>query len=164
MDGAPIVIYMTGWDLQRMDYSMTKSIAEHFIDWEAHVFGYGYGTGEPHTLAALKEFFDAFGVEDRPNSYDYEDIEEAVGVSSGWLLINILCHADVIEYGTSPRFGWLTSEGEKLKAFVDIHSVDEMMDLCCGHGSDYIHCYPNACNCGPDGYQKGRKCDNPFWK
>lgn len=141
-----------------------KTTEHYFRDWEAHVFGCGYGSGEPHTLAALEEFFNAFGAADRSNSYDYKDIEAAVGVSSGWLLINILCHARVIDYGTSPRFGWLTTEGEKLKAFVDAHSVDEMVAICCNHTKDYTHCYPDACNCGPHGYEEGRKCGNPFWR
>jgi hypothetical protein len=29
---------------------------KHFIDWETDVFGFGYGTGEPHTLPALRLF------------------------------------------------------------------------------------------------------------
>jgi len=29
---------------------------KHFIDWESDIFGFGYGSGEQFTLAALKEF------------------------------------------------------------------------------------------------------------
>ena len=33
---------------------MAKALGDSFADWESHVFGCGYGTGEPHVLAALK--------------------------------------------------------------------------------------------------------------
>lgn len=142
---------------------MSKTIEQHFADWEGHVFGFGYGSGEPHVLAALKMFFANFGEDDRPNSYSYEHLEAAVTPAIAWLLINALCHADVIEYGTSPRYGWLTAEGERVKAFVNGHSADDLVQLCCDRDESYHPCYPNACNCGPEGYEKGRKCGNPFW-
>ena len=33
--------------------ALTKTLEDNFVDWEGHVFGFGYGTGEPHTLSAL---------------------------------------------------------------------------------------------------------------
>lgn len=93
---------------------MTKTLEQNFADWEGNAFGFGYGTGEPHTLRALKGFFDALGTENGAHCYNYEKLEEALTAPVAWLLINILCRhgADVIEYGTSPRYGWLTTEGE----------------------------------------------------
>jgi len=143
---------------------MTKTIEQSFIDWESHVFGFGYGTGEDHTIGALKAFFEAFGVDDRPNSYDYRALEGSLGPAVTWLLINTLAHARIIEYGTSPRFAWLTAEGERLKEFVTSKSLDELVTLCTERSEDYNVCYPDACNCGPNGYEEGRKCVNPFWK
>lgn len=138
----------------------TKTIEQSFADWEGHTFGFGYGTGEPHILRALKAFFDAFGVDDRPNSYNYEKLEEAVTAPVAWLLINRLCQVDVIEYGTSPRFAWLTKEGEALREFMASKTVGELDVIISGHDD---HCYPDACNCGPNGYEEGRVCHNPFW-
>lgn len=144
--------------------SAGKTMEEYFRDWEGSVFGFGYGTGEEHTLAALKTFFESLGVDGRANSYEYETLERALTPTVAWLMINVLCHADVIEYGTSPRYGWLTRKGERLRVFSDARSVDDLVDICCNHDETYTHCYPDACNCGPNGYEKGRKCANPFWR
>jgi hypothetical protein len=138
----------------------TKTVEQSFADWEGHTFGFGYGTGEPHILRALKGFFDAFGVDDRPNSYNYEALEEAVTAPVAWLLINRLCQVDIIEYGTSPRFAWLTKEGEALRTFLASKTVGELEEIV---GANDDHCYPDACNCGLTGYEKGRVCYNPFW-
>jgi len=32
---------------------MKKIENKQFIDWEAHTFGFGYGTGEQYTIPAL---------------------------------------------------------------------------------------------------------------
>jgi hypothetical protein len=132
--------------------SPEKSLDDHFFDWEGHVFGYGYGSGEPHTIPALKTFFAAI-----PESqYDYEVLEAAVNPTVAWLLINTLCHANIIEYGTSPRYGWLTTEGLALKAYIDARDAETLMSGL-GRSEDYYGCYPDHCNCdaGP--------CHNPFW-
>jgi hypothetical protein len=131
-----------------------KTIDDHFSDWESHVFGYGYGTGEEPVLRALIQFFgacDGF-------KYDYIELEAALTAPVAWLLINALCHADIIEYGTSPRFGWMTNDhGRALARFVRTHSFDEMVRLT-NRDEEYIECYPDHCNCddGP--------CENPFWR
>lgn len=138
----------------------TKSLDENFRDWENQVFGYGYGTGEPHTIPALKAFLAAIP----ERSYDHKVLEAAVGPVAAWMLINTLCHADAIEYGTSPRYGWLTPKGEALKAYIDRRSDDELLAAACDYDpSDYAPCYPDTCNCGPKGYEAGRVCANPFW-
>ena len=138
---------------------MAKALGDSFADWESHVFGCGYGTGEPHVLAALKHFLSACPVE---GTYDHERLEHACGPTVAWLLINALAKADIIEYGTSPRYGWLTDEGRRLKAFVEPKEVGELVALTC-RDEDYLNCYPDACNCGSQGYEKGRICENPFW-
>lgn len=77
-----------------------KTPDEHFRDWESHAFGFGYGTGEPHTLAALKTFLAA--IPERP--YNYEVLERACGATVAWLLINALCrpsHKCVMEEDTN---------------------------------------------------------------
>lgn len=139
-----------------------KTIEENFTDWEASAFGFGYGTGEEHILPALKSFFSAFGNHDDRNAYDYEALEAVVTPTVAWLIINVLGHADIIEYGTSPRYGWLTPHGERLKAFIDSKSAEELYELTC-RDENYHHCSPDACNCGPAGYQEGVDCPNPFW-
>ena len=140
---------------------MGKTIEQNFADWECDVFGFGYGSGEQHTTAALKTFFSAVPLE---GCYDYKSLEEALTPTVAWLLINTLCHQDVIEYGTSPRFGWLTQEGKSLKTFVDSKTLEELLAICSFNDEDASNvCYPNACNCGP-GYVEGAVCQNPFWR
>lgn len=143
---------------------MPKTIEQSFADWEGSAFGLGYGSGEPHVLPALKAFFAAFGRDDLPNAYEYKRLEAAVTPPVAWLLINALGKAGVIEWGTSARYGWLTPHGDRLKAFVDAHTADQLVEICCSQTEDDFPCYPNACNCGPNGYEEGRKCGNPFWK
>ena len=142
-----------------------KTLDENFRDWEAHAFGFGYGTGEEHILPALKTFFAKIGSHPGlSHGYDHHVLSEALGSTVAWLLINVLCREDILEYGTSPRFGWLTREGEALKAYVDGKTAQQLFDICCADSEEgVIGCYPHSCNCGPRGYVEGRKCPNPFW-
>ena len=135
-----------------------KSIEDNFKDWENYVFGYGYGTGEEHILPELKGFLSECPL-DAP--YDYQKIEAAIGPVVCWFLINILCHANIIEYGSSPRFGWLTDQGKALKLFVSTKTSNELIEIT-SLDNDYIHCGPDYCNCGD--WKDNRKCENPFWK
>ena len=137
---------------------MTKTIDESFLDWESEAFGYGYGTGEEHTLGALRDFM--LAIPER--QYDYEVLENALTPRVAWLMINALCKDGVIEYGTSPRYGWLTPAGERLRAYVLSKTVDELYEIR-SDDDDYVNCYKTACNCGPEGYDPNRVCDNPFW-
>ena len=141
---------------------MTKSTEDYFTDWEHATFGYGYGTGEAYIVPALKAWFSAVGRDDLDHAYDCQNLEDEWSPTVVWLLINILCHAGIIEYGSSPRYGWLTDEGKALKSFIDSKTVVELHDLTC-RDEDYRYCYPDACNCGPNGYEEGRVCPNPFW-
>ena len=137
-----------------------KTIEENFIDWEASAFGFGYGTGEPVILPLLKQFLEHC----RPSTYDYKDLTAVLGEAPTWFLINTLCQQGILEYGVSPRFGWLTTEGLALKRFVESKTADELVSLACECDADYVSCYPDACNCGENGYEPNRKCPNPFWR
>lgn len=138
---------------------MPKTIEQNFIDWEAHVFGFSYGSGEPHIMPALKTFLELCNEGDLGHSYDYKKLENALGKVVAWLLINTLCQyeVDVIEYGSSPRHAWLTPQGKELKAFVATKTAEELVEIVTEFDPEYVHCYPEGCNCGE------HKCVNPFW-
>lgn len=140
-----------------------KTPEQYFADWEGYVFGFGYGSGEPHTVPALRAFLELCDEGERGHCYDFRRLEAALTPPVAWLLINALCRygVDIIEYGTSPRFAWLTPEGERLKAFMLSKPTEELIALAATNDDP---CYPNACNCGPDGYDPARVCQNPFWR
>ena len=140
-----------------------KSVDHQFVDWEKWVFGYGYGTGEQYILPALKTFMAAIGRQDLPNGYDFDILEQAMSPAVAWLLINALCRADAIEYGSSPRYGWLSGEGIQLRDYLRSKTVDELLKLFDELPDEYAPCQPACCNCGPNGYQHGVRCKNIFW-
>ena len=127
-----------------------KSLSSYFADWESLVFGFGYGTGERPVLTALAGFMSVL----IDNRYEYKDVEVKIGEVPAWLLINALCSAGVVEYGSSPRYGWLTPQGVNLKEFILSVSIDDLVKFATSH-SDY--CTPHYCNC------ENERCDNPFW-
>lgn len=97
-----------------------KTTEHHFIDWESDVFGHGYGSGEQYTLKALKDFLNLCPVyEDFGTNYHYKALEKELTPVVAWLMLNILLKTDILEYGTSPRHGWLTGEGVSLKRFIE---------------------------------------------
>ena len=132
---------------------------KNFADWEGSAFGFGYGSGEPHILPAIKRMMDLTPAD---KSYDYAVYEAELGPLATWFLINALCRAGFFEYGSSPRFAWLTAKGKAFKQYVDGKTADELIEVC-ERSEDDVVCYPDACNCGPEGYEAGRKCDNPLW-
>lgn len=140
-----------------------KTIDDHFRDWETEVFGYGYGSGERHILGSLKLFLAAVGREDSERGYNYEELEAACGPVACWLFINIFGHHDLIDYGVSPRYGWLTETGEALKTYVATKTLDELVKICTSSSEDDCCCAPSFCNCGPDGFSEKKLCHNPFW-
>jgi hypothetical protein len=134
-----------------------KTIDQHFADWESDTFGYGYGTGEEHIVKALKNFF--FTVPQSGN-YDYQAIELECGPQVAWLLMCALIRADMIEYGTSPRYGWLTTQGQALGRYLRSHTcahLEEVLET----DESYIHCYRDHCNC--DKTEGDCREHNPFW-
>jgi hypothetical protein len=134
-----------------------KTIEENFVDWESDIFGFGYGTGESHVLGAVKIFLDN-------TERGMHRLEEVLGPAVAWLLINVLCHCGAVDYGTSPRNGWLSPEGEALRKFFAERTVDQLTQIIHNVTDDYIHCDQKNCNCGPQGFQPGVVCPNPFWK
>jgi len=98
-----------------------------FILWEQKVFGYGYGTGEGWVLKSLKAFLKL--CPSLSGCYDYKVLENELTPIVTWLLINILCKANFLEYGTSPRFGWLTEEGKEIKSFIEKYTVEELEEI-----------------------------------
>lgn len=139
-----------------------KSIEDSFKDWESSAFGFGYGSGEPYVIPALRTFLEhCTGL--GGTAYDYAEMERLLGPVATWLLISALCRADILEYGTSPRFGWLTPHGKRLQDFMLSKSADGLVEIACAEREGYDVCYPDVCNHGPDGYVAGRVCSNPFW-
>jgi len=135
---------------------ITEITDKNFIDWFSENFGYGYGDGEQYTIPALKGFLEVCPIE---GTYDYKDIENKIGKAETWFLMNVLCKIRFIEYGTSPRFAWLDTKGKLLKKYLETKTSDELYELVMVDG-DYIHCSSTHCNCGVNGYEEGRKCDN----
>lgn len=130
-----------------------KTLDDYFIDWEGHVFGYGYGSGEEHIIPTLQLFMAAVPAS---GNYDYRVLEETCGHVIAWLLINTLCHADIIDYGSSPRFGWLTAHGKTLKEYLGSHEATFLVDSATDF-EGHTPCYPTHCNCDDE------RCHNPFW-
>jgi len=108
------------------EYEGEKMTKKDFILWENEIFGYGYGTGELSILKVLKKFMDVIPKEE---SYDYEILEKILSPEVTWLLINILCHSDIIEYGCSPRFGWLSDRGKELQLFLKLYTTEELYEI-----------------------------------
>jgi len=144
------------------EITVLKTLDDNFRDWESYAFGFGYGTGEIHIIPAIKQFLTACPDD---GVYDYTILEKAVGPTAAWLFVNVLAQHRVgmIGYGTSPRFGWLNENGKALRAFVLDKTDDYLIGLATNCNEDYAHCYPDACNCGPKGYEVGKVCINPFW-
>jgi hypothetical protein len=141
---------------------VSKSIEDNFRDWEGHVFGFGYGSGEPHVLPALRAFLSLCDGEN--STYNHHQLEAELTPVVSWLLINALCrHGRAIEYGTSPRCGWLTDSGKRLRSFVLSKTDEELIEIVTDAPDYYFPCYPDTCNCGPNGYEEGRICENQFW-
>lgn len=135
-----------------------KTIHEYFKDWEGYVFGPGCAVGEPHIIPALKKFLQVM----REGICDCKVLEDSMDHIGVWLFINILRNADIIKYGGFTRFVWLTDSGKALKSYLETIDVDN-----CNYNDtdeDYIPCSPSHCYCGPNGYEEGRKCNNPFWR
>lgn len=139
---------------------MSKTLDDYFCDWEGHNFGFGYGSGEPHIIPAVRTFLETCTTE---GNYDYVVLENRLTAPVAWLFLNVLCKADILDYGTSPRYGWLTAKGKRLREYVLSKTADELVNLVCERTCNDTPCYPDACNCGERGYEEGRVCQNPFW-
>ena len=107
-----------------------------FKQWEGRVFGAGYGSGELPILIAVKTFFDL--LEDR--SYDFQKLEASLGSTVTWLLINAFDKGNMIEWGTSSRFGWLTSCGEYVREYIKNKTPEQLYEIVMSDGDDYCEC------------------------
>lgn len=143
-----------------------KNLDQCFADWESYHFGFGYGTGEQHIFEALKKFMDTlFSIEEggERNSYRYTDLENELGAQVTWLLINFFGRTSIIEYGSSARFGWLTSKGKNLKRYLDKRSVSELVDLKSKYYSQ-VECFENhSYKFATDCQCEDQPCNNPFF-
>jgi hypothetical protein len=97
-----------------------------FRRWESDTFGYGYGTGEMPVLRSVRVFFENLTPD---NKYDHETLDRFLGGAITWLLINAFAKSDTIEYGTSPRYGWLTEKGVFVKDFIKDKTDIELYEL-----------------------------------
>jgi len=124
---------------------MAKSLDQAFVDWEESVFGFGYGSGEEHVIKALRVFFEHTPPnEAESRCYDYTVFEKELGGSTAWLLLNALGHADIIEYGSSPRFGWLTEHGYRLRSYILSRKLNELLGIL---AESTMECQLDCCNC-----------------
>lgn len=135
-----------------------KTIEVYFVDWEADLFGFGYGTGEQHVISSLKTFISLFHGENK-SLYDYQILEENLTPPVAWLLINILCNANHITYGTSPRYGFLTKSGKNLHWFFEKHSIEELLFIIYRETDGSDICDRDDCNCD----EVDCRVNNPFW-
>lgn len=111
---------------------------KQFWDWHSEWFGFGYGTGEEHVLPALRKFFSLLTKHTPMSSwgYDYRELEKELTPTVAWLLINILCKADVIEYGTSPRVARIDSKYDWLREYFLNHTEEELYKIACESWDD----------------------------
>lgn len=107
---------------------------EDFKEWESNTFGYGYGTGEAVILPKIRLFLDNLKEE---CSYDHEEMEKILGETAFWLLLNALCKSGIIDYGTSPRYGWLSEKGEGLRDLYKQKTNDELYEFIMKSDDDY---------------------------
>lgn len=118
-----------------------------FIDWESRVFGSGYGSGELPILKSIKVFFE--NLEDK-RSYDYEILEKELGETVTWLLINAFDKGNMIEWGTSARYGWLTSCGEFVGNFIKNKTPEQLYEI-------LMDDHEIICQCDGDIKEKGHE-------
>lgn len=140
--------------MRGMKNTERKVTDKNFVDWEQHVFGYGYGTGEMPVLQALHDFMSML---ENGRSYDYSRMEQFFGPIATWLLINVLCKADILDYGTSSRYGWLSEKGYRLRDYMSGKTVDQLYELVMAKNMDTITCFPDLCQC------ETGECPNPLF-
>lgn len=146
---------------------MNKILTDkNFIDWESEYFGYGYGDGETYVIKALRDFFNNMNFRNE-NDYDIytyktKELEKCINPTVLWLLINILCKVDIIEYGTSPRNGWLTERGICLYQYFKTKTDDELYDILTDVDESFDRCSSTYCCC--NGGERNKPCfNNPLF-
>jgi hypothetical protein len=99
---------------------------QEFYNWYQSHYSHGYGTGEVHIVWSLKRFVEAIPLDE---AYNYEDIEAKVGPVVAWMFIDVFCQDNLLEYGSSPRYAWLTESGVDLAQFVRSKDATELYDI-----------------------------------
>jgi len=85
-------------------------------------------------------------------------MEEKLGDIVAWLIINAFASSNVIDYGTSARYGWLTSCGEFVRDFIKDKTAEELYDILMEDG----HENP-ICECDGEIKEHGDDCSmNPM--
>jgi len=154
-----------------------KTLDNYFYDWFGEVFGYLYGTGEQYVVPALKEFlsyykreaFAPLGIDELVTNLSQPPLTTLTPATI-WMLVNTLNAYDILDYGISPRYGWLTDEGFELRKYLDDHSVRHILDvlfqehestknvmMSCNVGTTIY-----SCSCEDRDVDKGIRCINPF--
>jgi hypothetical protein len=139
---------------------------KHFREWEQEAFGFGYGTGEAYILPILSRFFRALthGVgSHNAGHYDAERLAAQLGDAHTWFLLNVLCRMDVIAYGTSPQYGWLTTLGQRLFSYVRVRTPHQLYAIVTQDGEPAQPlCSRTSCHC-PDGSDTQGCQHNPLF-
>ena len=68
----------------------------------------------------------------------------------------MLCKAGIIEYGTSPRFGWLSPRGKILQQYLATKTADDLVEMIVEWDDNDPRCWPNVCQCDVP-------CENPLF-
>lgn len=97
--------------------SKQNDILNDYLSEKLHNWCGGYNGSIDDLMLNVLELSDSQKYE---NSW-YAHIAKKAGVPEDYVeLINyVLCSADLMEYGTSPRGAWLTEEGRKLLAKIN---------------------------------------------
>lgn len=121
-----------------------KSDDEVFKDWFNDTYGYGYGTGEKPILTAIMIFLGNCSSNEN-HIYSYDEIEKVIGKAATWMLISVFCKQDLVDYGTSPRFAWLTEKGKWLLNYLKGKSLQYLYSLVMYNS--FSECSSEYCNC-----------------
>ena len=137
---------------------MTRTMDSYFADWEREAFGYGYGTGEQYTILAVRAFFALCTQARGVYHYDYEELEARLVPIVAWLLINVLAGNGLLDYGTSPRYGWLTENGKILRDYMLQKNIEDLRAVALHEITEDRT--SECCCCGSE----NGICPNPFWR
>ena len=144
---------------------MSKSLELQFKEWFYSNFGYGYGSGEEPVLRAIRAFFGACFYdnddvkEEGYPRYQYTTLEELLGQPLAWVLINKFCDDDIINYGSSSRYGWIENRGIRLKKFLEERSISELLVILFKDNEREL-CTEQYCYCDDNIDYVDGKCKN----
>lgn len=100
---------------------------------ELFPFECGYGTGEQYTIPIMYKFMELLA----ERSYDFQVMSVAFGEVTTWVLIELLARCDLIDWGTSSRFGWITERGEQLRDMMRKFTQEEMYEIVTAIPNDF---------------------------